>query len=258
MKLATWNVNSLNVRAPQVIDWLKTEQPDVLCLQETKIQDHKFPYDELSQIGYHAVHLGQKTYNGVAIISRYAIEDVQFDMPDFEDEQKRVVAATIQGIRIICVYIPNGQRVGSDKYDYKLRWLNALITYLETQLTSYPQLALLGDYNIAPEDRDVHDPAAWKDSVLVSTPERDAFDQLIQLGLYDSFRLFEQPEKLYSWWDYRMMAFRRNMGMRIDHILISTPLVRLAKASWIDKAPRQLERPSDHTPVVLELDKLAQ
>ena len=258
MKLATWNVNSLNVRAPQVIDWLKTEQPDVLCLQETKIQDHKFPYDELSQIGYHAVHLGQKTYNGVAIISRYAIEDVQFDMPDFEDEQKRVVAATIQGIRIICVYIPNGQRVGSDKYDYKLSWLNALIAYLKTQLTSYPQLALLGDYNIAPEDRDVHDPAAWKDSVLMSTPERDAFKQLIQLGLHDSFRLFEQPEKLYSWWDYRMMAFRRNMGMRIDHILISTPLVRFAKASWIDKAPRQLERPSDHTPVVLELDKLAQ
>lgn len=254
MKLATWNVNSLNVRAPQVIDWLKTEQPDVLCLQETKIQDHKFPYDELSQIGYHAVHLGQKTYNGVAIISRYAIEDMQFDMPDFEDEQKRVVAATIQGVRIICVYIPNGQSIGSDKYGYKLSWLNALISYIKNQLAIYPQLALLGDYNIAPEDRDVHDPSAWKDSVLVSEPERDAFKQLIQLGLHDSFRLFEQPEKLYSWWDYRMMAFRRNMGMRIDHILISTPLVRFAKASWIDKTPRKLERPSDHTPVVLELD----
>ncbi len=258
MKLVTWNVNSLNVRAPQVLEWLQQEQPDVLCLQETKIQDHKFPYDALQEIGYNAVHLGQKTYNGVAIISRHPIEDVQFDIPNFEDEQKRVVAATIQGIRIICVYIPNGQSVGSDKYDYKLSWLNALISYIKNQLTIYPQLALLGDYNIAPEDRDVHDPAAWSDSVLVSQAERDAFKQLIQLGLHDSFRLFEQSEKLYSWWDYRMMAFRRNMGMRIDHILISTPLVKLAKASWIDKAPRKLERPSDHTPVVLALEKLAQ
>ena len=258
MKLVTWNVNSLNVRAPQVLEWLQQEQPDVLCLQETKIQDHKFPYDALQEIGYNAVHLGQKTYNGVAIISRHPIEDVQFDIPNFEDEQKRVVAATIEGIRIICVYIPNGQSVGSDKYQYKLNWLNALIAYIEKQLSIYPQLALLGDYNIAPEDRDVHDPTAWKDSVLVSEPERDAFKQLIQLGLHDSFRLFEQPEKLYSWWDYRMMAFRRNMGMRIDHILISTPLVKLAKVSWIDKAPRQLERPSDHTPVVLALDQLAQ
>lgn len=258
MKLVTWNVNSLNVRAPQVLEWLQQEQPDVLCLQETKIQDHKFPYDALQEIGYNAVHLGQKTYNGVAIISRHPIEDVQFDIPNFEDEQKRVVAATIEGIRIICVYIPNGQSVGSDKYEYKLNWLNALIAYIEKQLSIYPQLALLGDYNIAPEDRDVHDPTAWKDSVLVSEPERDAFKQLIQLGLHDSFRLFEQPEKLYSWWDYRMMAFRRNMGMRIDHILISTPLVKLAKASWIDKAPRKLERPSDHTPVVLALDQLAQ
>lgn len=254
MKLVTWNVNSLNVRATQVLEWLQQEQPDVLCLQETKIQDHKFPYDDLAQIGYQAVHLGQKTYNGVAIISRHAIEDLQFDIPDFEDEQKRVVAATIQGVRIICVYIPNGQSIGSDKYGYKLSWLNALISYIKNQLAIYPQLALLGDYNIAPEDRDVHDPSAWKDSVLVSEPERDAFKQLIQLGLHDSFRLFEQPEKLYSWWDYRMMAFRRNMGMRIDHILISTPLVRFAKASWIDKTPRKLERPSDHTPVVLELD----
>ena len=254
MKLATWNVNSLNVRAPQVLDWLQSEQVDVLCLQETKIQDHKFPYQALEEIGYQAVHLGQKTYNGVAIISRYPIEDVQFDIPDFEDEQKRVVAATINGIRIICVYIPNGQSIDSDKYDYKLSWLKALTVYLEQQLKIYPKLALLGDYNIAPEDRDVSDPEAWKGGVLVSQPERDAFKQLIQLGLHDSFRLFEQAEKLYSWWDYRMMAFRRNMGLRIDHILISTPLVQMAKQSWIDKAPRKLERPSDHTPVILELD----
>lgn len=254
MKLATWNVNSLNVRAPQVLDWLKSEQPDVLCLQETKIQDHKFPYEDLKEIGYHAVHLGQKTYNGVAIISRHAIEDVQFDIPNFEDEQKRFVAATINGIRIICVYIPNGQSLDSDKYQYKLNWLQALTSHLEQQLVQYPKLALLGDYNIAPEDQDVSDPEAWKGSVIVSQPERDAFKQFITLGLHDSFRLFEQAEKLYSWWDYRMMAFRRNMGLRIDHILISSPLVPLAKQSWIDEAPRKLERPSDHTPVVLKLD----
>lgn len=253
MKIATWNVNSLNVRAPQVLDWLTTEQPDVLCLQETKIEDHKFPYAALAEIGYQAVHLGQKTYNGVAIISRYPMEDVAFDIPNLEDPQKRVVAATIQGLRVVCVYIPNGQSVGSDKYAYKLNWLNALTAYVEQQLVAYPKLALLGDYNIAPDDRDVYDPVAWQGNVLVSEPERDAFKRLLQLGLHDSFRVLDQPEKLYSWWDYRMVAFRRNMGLRIDHILISTPLLAAVKASWIDKAPRKLERPSDHTPVILEL-----
>lgn len=254
MKIATWNVNSLNVRAPQVLEWLNTEAVDVLCVQETKIEDHKFPYTDLANMGYQAVHLGQKTYNGVAIISRHPIDEVQFDIPNLEDTQKRVVAATIQGIRIICVYIPNGQSVDSDKYQYKLNWLQALIAYLEQQLKQYPKLALLGDYNIAPEDRDVYDPERWKGSVLVSEPERAAFRQLQALGLHDSFRLFEQPEKLYSWWDYRMVAFRRNLGLRIDHILISSALVPTAKSSWIDRAPRKLERPSDHTPVILELD----
>lgn len=254
MKIATWNVNSLNVRAPQVLDWLNTEAVDVLCVQETKIEDHKFPYTDLANMGYQAVHLGQKTYNGVAIISRHPIDEVQFDIPNLEDTQKRVVAATIQGIRIICVYIPNGQSVDSDKYQYKLNWLQALTAYLEQQLKQYPKLALLGDYNIAPEDRDVYDPERWKGSVLVSEPERAAFRQLQALGLHDSFRLFEQPEKLYSWWDYRMVAFRRNLGLRIDHILISSALVPTAKSSWIDRAPRKLERPSDHTPVILELD----
>lgn len=254
MKIATWNVNSLNVRAPQVLEWLETEGVDVLCVQETKIEDHKFPYDEFANMGYQAVHLGQKTYNGVAIISKHPIEEVQFDIPSFEDPQKRVVAATIHGIRIICVYIPNGQSVGSDKYQYKLQWLKALTAYLEQQLQQYPKLALLGDYNIAPEDRDVYDPERWQGSVLVSEPERAAFRQLQALGLHDSFRLFEQPEKLYSWWDYRMVAFRRNLGLRIDHILISSALVPLATKSWIDRAPRKLERPSDHTPVVLELN----
>ncbi|ONG42316.1 exodeoxyribonuclease III [Alkanindiges hydrocarboniclasticus] len=254
MKIATWNVNSLNVRAPQVLEWLNTEAVDVLCVQETKIEDHKFPYTDLANMGYQAVHLGQKTYNGVAIISRHPIDEVQFDIPNLEDTQKRVVAATIQGIRIICVYIPNGQSVDSDKYQYKLNWLQALTAYLEQQLKQYPKLALLGDYNIAPEDRDVYDPERWKGSVLVSEPERAAFRQLHALGLHDSFRLFEQPEKLYSWWDYRMVAFRRNLGLRIDHILISSALVPTAKSSWIDRAPRKLERPSDHTPVILELD----
>ncbi|XID74051.1 exodeoxyribonuclease III [Alkanindiges sp. WGS2144] len=254
MKLATWNVNSLNVRAPQVIDWLQQEAIDVLCLQETKIEDHKFPYAALQDIGYQAVHLGQKTYNGVAIVSKQPISDVQVGLPDFEDAQSRVIAATINNIRVICVYIPNGQSVNSDKYIYKLDWLNALTRYLKQQLILYPRLALLGDYNIAPDERDVYDPAAWQGSVLFSEPERAAFRQLLALGLHDSFRLFEQPDKLYSWWDYRMMAFRRNLGLRIDHILISSALVPQAKASWIDRAPRKLERPSDHTPVVLQLN----
>jgi exodeoxyribonuclease III len=253
MKLATWNVNSLNVRLPHVIDWLASDQPDVLCLQETKQEDTKFPYDALKEVGYNAVHSGQKTYNGVAILSPHAIEDVQFGIPNYIDEQKRVVSATINGIRIVCAYIPNGQAVDSDKYQYKLGWLNALTIWLKNELEIYPNLALLGDYNIAPEDRDCHDPAAWIGQVLVSEPERAAFKQLVALGLHDSFRLFEQPEKSFSWWDYRMMGFRRNFGMRIDHILVSDALKPACKCCVIDKTPRKLERPSDHTPVILEL-----
>lgn len=253
MKLATWNVNSLNVRLPHVIDWLASDQPDVLCLQETKQEDAKFPYDALKEAGYNAVHSGQKTYNGVAILSPHAIEDVQFGIPNYVDEQKRVVSATINGIRIVCAYIPNGQAIDSDKYQYKLGWLNAFTTWLKNELATYPNLVLLGDYNIAPEDRDCHDPAAWIGQVLVSEPERAAFKQLVALGLHDSFRLFEQPEKSFSWWDYRMMGFRRNFGMRIDHILVSDALKLACKSCVIDKTPRKLERPSDHTPVILEL-----
>jgi exodeoxyribonuclease III len=253
MKLATWNVNSLNVRLPHVLDWLASDQPDVLCLQETKQEDSKFPYDALKEAGYNAVHSGQKTYNGVAILSPHPIEDVQFGIPNFSDEQKRVVTATINGIRIVCAYIPNGQAVDSDKYQYKLGWLNALTIWLKNELATHPNLALLGDYNIAPDDRDCHDPAAWIGQVLVSEPEREAFKQLVALGLHDSFRLFEQPEKSFSWWDYRMMGFRRNFGMRIDHILVSDTLKAKCIACVIDKAPRKLERPSDHTPVILEL-----
>lgn len=252
MRIATWNVNSLKVRLPHLLEWLAANPVDVVCLQETKQQDADFPHAELLAAGYHSVFSGQKTYNGVAILSRAQISDVQHGIPNFEDEQKRVIAATINGMRVVCVYIPNGQEVGSEKYQYKLKWLNALTVWLKDELAKYPKLALLGDYNIAPEDRDVYDPVAWKDNVLVSEPERAAFQSLQQLGLRDSFRLFEQEDKSYSWWDYRMMAFRRNMGLRIDHILVSQTV--RCNACYIDKAPRKLERPSDHTLVVAEVE----
>ncbi|MDO8926831.1 MAG: exodeoxyribonuclease III [Sideroxyarcus sp.] len=251
MKIATWNVNSLKVRLPHLIEWLTANPVDAICLQETKTEDKNYPQAELEAAGYHSVFSGQKTYNGVAILSREAASDVQYGIPNFEDEQKRVIAATINGVRVVCVYIPNGQEVGSDKYEYKLKWLKALTAWLKDELAKYPKLALLGDYNIAPEDRDVYDPVAWKGNVLVSEPERDAFKALLALGLRDSFRLFEQAEKSYSWWDYRMMAFRRNMGLRIDHILISEALQ--CSGCVIDKAPRKLERPSDHTIVAAEV-----
>jgi exodeoxyribonuclease-3 len=253
MKLATWNVNSLKVRLPHVLDWLGANPVDVLCLQETKQQDENFPQAELQAAGYHSVFSGQKTYNGVAILSREQGCDVQVGIPGFTDEQRRVIAATYGDIRVVDVYIPNGQSVDSEKYQYKLVWLTTLHDWLKQEMKRYPKMVLLGDYNIAPEDRDVHDPKAWEGNVLVSEPERDKFRGLIQLGLHDSFRLFEQEEKSFSWWDYRMMGFRRNHGLRIDHILISDPLVAQCKSCVIDKVPRKLDRPSDHTPVVVEL-----
>ena len=252
MKIATWNVNSLKVRLPHLLGWLAEQQPDVVCLQETKQQDTDFPHAELQAAGYHSVCSGQKSYNGVALLSREPIADVQTGIPDFADEQKRVIAGTIADVRIVCVYVPNGQSVDSDKYRYKLNWLAALKLWLGNELAQHPKLALLGDYNIAPEDRDVHDPQAWQGNVLVSEPEREAFKGLVALGLRDAFRLFEQGGKSYSWWDYRMLAFRRNQGMRIDHILISNALQ--CTACMIDKAPRKLERPSDHTPVFAEVN----
>ncbi len=253
MKLATWNVNSLNVRLPHVLDWLHENPIDVLCIQETKQEDSKFPYTELAAAGYQSVHAGQKTYNGVAILSRHEMIDVERGVFNFEDEQQRVISATINGIRVVCVYIVNGQAVDSDKYVYKMRWLDALTIWLADELKKYPNLVLLGDYNIAPEDRDCHDPAAWVGQILVSPREREAFQRLIKLGLHDSFRLFEQAEKSFTWWDYRMMGFRRNFGMRIDHILVSDALKSKCESCVIDKAPRKLERPSDHTPVILTL-----
>jgi exodeoxyribonuclease III len=253
MKIATWNVNSLTVRLPHVLDWLRDNPIDVLCLQETKQEDSKFPYDDLKSAGYHAVHHGQKTYNGVAILSRHAISDVTHGIAGFDDEQARVIAATIQGMRVVCIYVVNGQAVDSDKYAYKMRWLAALQSWIQQELKSFSHLILLGDYNIAPEDRDCHDPAAWIGQILVSHLEREAFEKITALGLHDSFRLFEQPEKSFSWWDYRMMGFRRNLGMRIDHILVSNALKSQCVSCVIDKTPRKLERPSDHTPVVLSL-----
>ena len=237
-----------------MLNWLRDNQPDVVCLQETKQEDSTFPYEALREAGYEAVHIGQKTYNGVAILSRHPLTNIQRNIPNFEDDQQRVIAADIGDLRIVCAYFPNGQAVDSDKYHYKLRWLQALTAWLKTQMAEHPKLLLLGDYNIAPEDMDCHDPAAWIGQILVSPAERQAFKELVNLGLHDSFRLFDQPEKSYSWWDYRMLGFRRNFGMRIDHILVSDALKTSCKAAYIDKTPRRLERPSDHTPVILELN----
>jgi exodeoxyribonuclease-3 len=253
MKLATWNVNSIKVRLPQLLEWLATARPDVVCLQELKTEDLKFPRAELEAAGYACALSGQKTYNGVAILSRVPLADVAAGIPGFSDEQKRVIAATAQETRVLCVYCPNGQAVGSDKYEYKLRWFAALRGYLAGELQEHPRLVVAGDFNVAPEDRDVHDPKAWEGQVHVSAPERAAWRALLALGLKDSFRLFEQPEKIYSWWDYRMLGFRRNAGLRIDHILLSEALTPTCSSSTIDKAPRKLERPSDHAPALVEL-----
>jgi exodeoxyribonuclease-3 len=254
MKLATWNVNSLKVRLPQVLDWAGKHGPDVLCLQETKIQNEQFPAAEIRAAGYEPLANGQKTYNGVAILARAAAEQPLFSIPAFVDEQKRVLAATLAGVRVICAYVPNGESVESDKYQYKLRWLAAFRGWLEAELARHPRLAVLGDFNVAPEERDVHDPKAWEGQVLFSEPERAAFRSLLDLGLRDGFRLFEQPERSFTWWDYRMNAFRRKMGLRIDHILLSELLARQCTSCAIDVEPRRNERPSDHAPVIAELN----
>ena len=250
MKLATWNVNSLKVRLPQLIDWLAQQAADVVCLQETKLEDAKFPRTELEAAGYAAAFAGQKTYNGVAIVTRAPLHDLSHGFPQ---EQKRMLAATVNGVRVVCVYCPNGQAVGSDKYEYKLQWFAQLRAWLKEELARHPQLAVLGDFNVAPEDRDVHDPKAWEGQVHVSEPERAAFHRLLELGLADAFRLFPQPDKSFSWWDYRMMGFRRNHGLRIDHILLSEPLAASCVSSSIDRDMRKLERPSDHAPVIAEV-----
>ncbi len=253
MKIAAWNVNSLKVRLPHLLDWLAEASPDIVCLQELKLEDHNFPVAELAAAGYHAAYSGQKTYNGVALLARQPIEDICYGNPHFPDEQKRLVSGTIGGVRVVCAYMPNGQAVGSEKYDYKLRWLDALALWLQEELARHPQLALCGDYNIAPDDRDVHDPDRWRGEILCSEPERSAFQRLLGLGLADSFRLFEQPEKTFSWWDYRMLGFQKNLGLRIDHILLSAPLADRCTAAGVDRGPRKRERPSDHAPVWAQL-----
>jgi exodeoxyribonuclease-3 len=254
MKLATWNVNSLSVRLPQVLEWLAAHAVDVLVLQETKLTDDKFPHAEFETLGYEATWFGQKTYNGVALLARTTPLDTTRNIPGFDDGQARVIAATVEGLRVIGAYFPNGQEPGSDKFAYKMRWQDALREWVRVELAAHPNLVLMGDFNVAPEDRDVYDPVAWAGQIHCTPEERAQFQQLLDLGLVDAFRLFEQPAKSWSWWDYRNLAFRRNQGLRIDHILVSEALKARVSACHIDKAPRKNERPSDHAPVVATLD----
>ena len=253
MKLATWNVNSLAVRLPQLLAWLADNPVDALVLQETKLTDDKFPAVEIEAAGYQVVFHGQKTYNGVALLSRTPASDVVRNIPGFADDQARVIAGTVQGVRVVGGYFPNGQAPDSDKFVYKMRWLTALREWLGAELQRHPQLVLMGDFNIAPDDRDVYDPIGWMDQIHCTKEERAHFQALQGLGLSDSFRLFEQPLKSWSWWDYRNLAFRKNQGLRIDHILVSEALRPRVKACVIDKLPRKNERPSDHAPVVVDI-----
>lgn len=257
MKIATWNVNSLTARHQHVLDWLAANPVDALCLQELKMTDDKFPFDTLQAAGYQAVAFGQKTYNGVAILSRTPARDVVRNIPGFGDEQARVIAATLDTplgeLRLINGYFVNGQEPGSEKFAYKMKWLQALHDWVQAQLAVHPRLVLLGDFNVAPEDRDSYDPVGLRETIHHTTEEREHFRKLLALGLTDSFRLFEQPEKSYSWWDYRMLGYQKNRGLRIDHILVSEALRPLVKACTIDRVPRKWDKPSDHTPVVVDL-----
>ena len=250
MKIATWNVNSLRVRLPHVLQWLAAAQPDVLAIQETKTVDEQFPVAELEAAGYSAVFAGQKTYNGVAVLSKSPATEVVTDIPGLDDPQRRILAATLDGVRVVNLYVVNGAEVGSDKYAYKLDWLAKVTAWLQQQAAAYPKLVVLGDFNIAPQDRDVHDPVAWGEGILCSPPERAALQAIQALGLQDTFRLFEQAEKSFSWWDYRAGGFRRNHGLRIDLILASQALVAVCQSCVIEREPRTWEKPSDHTPVV--------
>jgi len=254
MKIATWNVNSMNVRQPHVIEWLQAHQPDVLVLQEIKQLTEKFPVDDLQAIGYHSIASGQKTYNGVAVISKTPATDPVTDFPDLDDPQRRILASTVGDVRIVDLYIPNGSEVGSEKYEYKLGWLASLQRFLETELKAHEKLVVLGDFNIAPADEDVHDPEKWGEAILCSPQERKALRDVIDLGLTDVFRKFEHPEKTFSWWDYRAAGFRRNAGLRIDLILSSDAMTKHCSSCYVDKEPRAWERPSDHAPVVAEFD----
>ena len=254
MRIASWNVNSLNVRLPHLEEWLKLRAPDVVALQETKLEDARFPDAVLAGLGYRSVFAGQKTYNGVAILSREAATEVQVGIPGFDDEQRRVIAATVNGVRVVDLYVVNGQDVGTEKYDYKLRWLDAVHGWLSDEIRRHPNLVVLGDFNIAPDERDVHDPRIWNDDcILTSTAERAALRRIVDLGLHDSFRLHCAEGGQFSWWDYRAAGFRRNLGLRIDLVLVSDALRARCHAAVIDREPRTWERPSDHAPVWIDL-----
>ena len=254
MKIASWNVNSLNVRLPHLQRWLSDAKPDVVALQETKLEDHRFPEDALLELGYRSVFSGQKTYNGVAIVSRLPFTgECITAIPGFDDPQKRVIAATVGDVRIVDLYVVNGEAVGSEKFDYKLRWLAAVRDWLRGELAAHPNLVVLGDFNIAPDDRDVFDPKRWREKILCSTPEREAYRSLLDLGLHDSFRLFNDEAGHHSWWDYRLSGFQRGWGLRIDLVLVSEALKARCTAAGIDREPRSWERPSDHAPDHVEI-----
>lgn len=254
MKIASWNVNSLNVRLPHVVAWSEVARPDVLALQETKLTDDRFPVEELHEIGYHSVFSGQKTYNGVAILSREEAHDPVTDIAGLDDHQRRILAATVGGIRIVNLYVVNGSEVGSEKFEYKIHWLEKVTGWLAAEMAQHEKMVVLGDFNIAPDDRDVYDPEEWREKILCSTPEREALGRILALGLTDTFRLFEQEERTWSWWDYRMNMFRRKLGLRIDLVLASAAMARHCTASYIDIEPRRQERPSDHAPAIAEFD----
>lgn len=254
LKIASWNVNSINIRLTQVLDWLKDSDTDILALQETKVTDPIFPKEAFLEKGYHLSYTGQKSYNGVALISKHPIENSHTDFQNFADPQRRLLIATIAHLRIINVYVPNGSAIGTDKFNYKLTWINHLKLLIEHELKQHQHVVILGDFNIAPEDRDVHDPNAWEGNILVSPEERTAFNSLLSLGLKDSFREIESRNNHYSWWDYRIRAFQRNLGLRIDHILLSSELCKVPFTAGIDRAPRESERPSDHAPVWVHFD----
>jgi exodeoxyribonuclease-3 len=254
LKVASWNVNSLNVRLPHVLAWCETSRPDILALQETKLPDERFPAADLQEAGYHSLYSGQPTYNGVAILSSKEGRDTLTDVPGLDDPQRRILAATYGEVRVINLYVVNGKEVGSDKFAYKLQWLERVTRFIASEMARHERVIVLGDFNIAPDDRDVHDPEAWREKILCSTPEREALGRIVDLGLVDTFRLFEQAEGSFSWWDYRAAAFRRGMGLRIDLVLASKALASRCTAAAIDVEPRRQERPSDHTPVIAEFD----
>ena len=252
LKIASWNVNSLNVRLPHVLAWCDVTRPDILALQETKLTDDRFPADELLEAGYHSVYSGQKTYNGVAILSREPATDIVTDIDGLDDPQRRILGATIGDVRILDLYVVNGSEVGSEKFAYKMHWLEQVTKWIAAEMQRHDRLIVLGDFNIAPDDRDVHDPESWNGKILCSPQEREALQKILDLGFSDTFRQFEQEEKIWSWWDYRMAAFRRNMGLRIDLVLASAALAKVCSAAYVDKEPRRQERPSDHAPAIAE------